>query len=303
MPKINIPEIFNKDFSTPIIQGRILAKKDPIALGTVNGNVLLSRFLFRDLEKRFGSVKALNITSDSEYSDKVFDEFNTVEILNNDHDRKREDVVDTLTCLSRSEYEILISKFVKLQYLLQKEPNLLRYAKNSEFNNNGRMDGSESKNTLEQSHSNVQHDQVNGDTRQSSIETKHDISKRIIEFIDQKIEEAFIDSMGEYYLLDDHQIDRLWRFPLLELLLVGSFSNFKVAGNAFSMIDELVPSLPFELNFDKDDDETDPKLISSAIISTAKKMSREPIYVTPPFERENWGWQIEDEQANKSKKD
>ncbi|KAG2374990.1 hypothetical protein C9374_010364 [Naegleria lovaniensis] len=296
MSKINIREIFNKDFITPIIQGRILAKKDPISLGTVNGNVLLSRFLFRDLEKRFGSVKALNDTlGTSEHTDEVFDEFSIASSSLNHG--KREDIY-TLTCLSRSEYEILITKFVKLQYLLHKEPNLLQQQQQQ----HAKVTLNDHSNESTTTESLKRLDEANGES-QSFLDIKHDISNRIVEFIGQKIDEAFIDSMGEYYLLDENQIDRLWRFPLLEMLLVGSFSNFKVARSASSLIDELVPNLPFLLNFEKDiNDETEHNA-SSSITTTAKKTIHEPIYVTPPFERENWGWQVEDFEVNKSKKD
>ena len=176
----------------------------------------------------------------------------------------KEDIVEKqINYLSEVEREIITLKFIKLQNILKKEINIL-------------VD-------------------LNTD-----IEGKQQIARQVLEFIEQKLENAFIDYRSEYDLMDEQQVDELWRMPLLELLLVGSLNTFKNNSSVFSIVDEL-----FQLVADKKDDLNVFQDISTTTMPSPQptKQPTKPIYVSPKFEKESWGWKIEEEDLSKSKKD
>ena len=249
-----ICEIFQKDFIVHILQSKLLARKDPMSLGTSNGNQLLYRYLFRHVEPNFGKIKSSPISS----SELLDDNFEIGQTTNS------RDTV--LTSLSRAEYEIIISKFLKLQHFLAKENiNPLTLLKTMEVI-----------------------------TEEEQAKQNH--LQNIYNFIKDKLEEAFIDSMSEYYLLDENQVDKLWRFGLLEYILIGSMSAFQ-ANRLTGIIDEIVQgqvpnTIPETLDL------TD---ANNQIVDVKKTPTQ--IYVTPKFEKETWNWQVEDETERKSKKD
>ena len=112
------------------------------------------------------------------------------------------------------------------------------------------------------------------------------------------MEDAFIDSLSEYYLLDENQIDKLWRFGLLEYILIDSMAAFQ-ANRITSVIDDLVPE---HVNMiDGIENNSDHVNSNNQIVDLKKTPTQ--IYVSPKFERESWDWQIEDRGIDKSKKD